>query len=72
MRRVRSRGEIKWAGDLIFVSEALIGEPVAIEETEEGEMRVRYADVALGFIKERPPPPPQIVAAASPWIRGQR
>ena len=50
MLRVRSRGEIKWAGELIFVSEALIGEPVAIEETEEGEMRVRYADVALGFI----------------------
>lgn len=50
VRRVRSRGEIKWAGDLIFVSEALIGEPVAIEETEEGELRVRYADVELGFI----------------------
>ena len=50
VRRVRSRGEIKWAGELIFVSEALIGEPVAIEETEEGEMRVRYADVELGFI----------------------
>ena len=41
---------IKWAGDLIFVSEALIGEPVAIEETETGEWRVRYADVELGFI----------------------
>ena len=50
VRRVRSRGEIKWAGDLIFVSEALIGEPVAIEETEEGEWRVRYAEVELGFI----------------------
>jgi len=50
VRRVRSNGVIKWAGDLIFVSEALIGEPVAIEETEEGEWRVRYADVELGFI----------------------
>ena len=50
VRRVRSNGVIKWAGDLIFVSEALIGEPVAIEETEAGEWRVRYADVELGFI----------------------
>ena len=50
VRRVRTNGAIKWAGALIFVSEALIGEPVAIEETETGEWRVRYADVELGFI----------------------
>jgi putative transposase len=44
---------IKWIGDLVFVSEALIGEPVAIEETEEteeGEWLVRYAQVELGFV----------------------
>ena len=28
VRRVRSNGEIKWAGERVFVSEALIGEPV--------------------------------------------
>ena len=50
VRRVRSNGVIKWGGDLIFVSEALIGEPVAVEETEEGEWLVRYAHVELGFI----------------------
>ncbi len=50
VRRVRSNGVIKWAGDLIFVSEALVGEPVAIEETEAGELRVRYADVELEFL----------------------
>ena len=50
MRRVRTSGVIKWAGDLVFISEALIGEPVAVEETEQGELRVRYADVELGFI----------------------
>ena len=37
-------------GELIFVSEALIGEPVAVEETEDGEWLVRYAHVELGFI----------------------
>lgn len=50
VRRVRSNGEIKWAGDLIFVSQVLVGEPVGIDETEGGEWRVRYADVELGFI----------------------
>ena len=50
VRRVRTNGAIKWAGDLVFISEVLIGEPVAVEETEQGERRVRYADVELGFI----------------------
>ena len=50
VRRVRTNGVIKWGGDLIFVSEALIGEPVAVEETEDGEWLVRYAHVELEFI----------------------
>jgi hypothetical protein len=43
VRRVRSNGQIKWAGELIFVGEALIGEPVGITETEGGDWLVRYA-----------------------------
>jgi len=35
---------------LIFVGEALIGEPVGIRETEGGDWLVRYADVELGYI----------------------
>src|ERR1700757_4782876 len=50
VRRVRSTGQIKWAGELIFVGEALVGEPVGILETESGDWRVRYADVELGYI----------------------
>jgi len=50
VRRVRSNGQIKWAGELIFVGEALIGEPVGILETEGGDWLVRYADVELGYI----------------------
>ena len=50
VRRVRSPGEIKWDGELIFVSQVLVGEPVGIHRTEGGEWRVRYADVELGFI----------------------
>ena len=50
VRRVRSNGQIKWAGELIFVGEALIGEPVGLLETEGGDWLVRYADVELGYI----------------------
>ena len=50
VRRVCSNGQIKWAGELIFVGEALIGEPVGVSETESGDWLVRYADVELGYI----------------------
>ena len=53
IRRVRSSGEIKWGGDLVFISEALIGEPVGIAETIEGDWLVRFADVELGLIDRR-------------------
>ena len=50
VRRVRSTGQIKWAGELIFVGEALIGEPVGVAETSSGDWLVRYADVELGYL----------------------
>ena len=53
MRKVRSNGEIRWGGDMIFLSEALIGEPVGIAETEAGDWLVRFADIDLGIIDRR-------------------
>jgi transposase InsO family protein len=50
VRRVRSNGEIRWGGELIFLSEALVGEPVGIAETEAGDWILRFADVDLGLI----------------------
>ncbi len=50
VRRVRSNGQIKWAGDMIFVGEALVGEPVGVSETDGGDWLVRFADVDLGYI----------------------
>jgi len=55
VRRVRSNGEIKWGGEMIFVSQVLIGEPVGITETENGEWLVRFADLKLGYIDPRRP-----------------
>jgi len=49
-RRVRSNGEIRWRGDLIAVSTALVGEIVAVEETEDGQWLVRFYDTPVGRI----------------------
>lgn len=53
VRRVRSNGEIKWGGELIFVSQVLAGEPVGIGETSNGEWLVRFANIELGFIDSK-------------------
>jgi putative transposase len=53
VRRVRSNGEIRWGGELVFVSEALVGEPVGLAETETGDWIVRFADHPVGLIDRR-------------------
>jgi putative transposase len=53
VRRVRTSGDIKWGGEFIFVSEALIGEPVGIVESKRGDWIVRFADIDLGIIDRK-------------------
>jgi putative transposase len=53
VRRVRSNGEIKWQGELVFVGEALVGEPVLLEELESGDTLVRFLTVDLAVIDRR-------------------
>ncbi|MGI6855211.1 integrase core domain-containing protein [Mesorhizobium sp. 1B3] len=50
VRRVRSNGEIKWNGDLIYVSATLAGELIVVEETEHGEWALRFYDHPLGYV----------------------
>ena len=50
VRRIRSSGEIRWRGSLLFVSEAIIGETIGIQQRPDGHWFVRFADVALGLI----------------------
>ena len=50
VRRVRTSGEIKWGGELIYINEALASEPVGVAETEAGDWIVRFADIELGII----------------------
>jgi putative transposase len=50
VRRVRQTGEIRWHGELVFVSEAVRGESVGLAETERGDWTVRFMSVELGRI----------------------
>ena len=53
VRQVRSNGEIKWRGDFIHVCSALIGEAVAVEETEDGHWQVHFFNVPIGIIDQK-------------------
>lgn len=53
VRRVRSNGCVKWRGDLVYISSALCGEPLAIEETEQGHARVRFFELPIGLIDRK-------------------
>jgi hypothetical protein len=50
VRYVRHNGEIRWLGDTVYISEALIGEPVGLLETEDGSSTVSYGPITLGVI----------------------
>jgi putative transposase len=53
VRRVRHNGEIKWQGNTIYISAALIGEPIGLLEEVDGGWAVSYGPVLLGVIDHR-------------------
>jgi transposase InsO family protein len=50
VRRVRPQGTIKWKGDEIFISEALVSEFIGIAELESGDYVVRFCSRDLGLL----------------------
>lgn len=50
VRRVNATGQIKWRGELVFVSEAVRGEVVGLAETPRGDWTVRFMHVELGRV----------------------
>lgn len=52
VRRVRHNGEIKLDGNMIYISGALVGEPIALAENEDG-WTVSYGPIVLGTIDHR-------------------
>ena len=53
LRRVSTIGQISWRNAPIFVSEALAGEDVGLEEVDDGLWTIRFASVVLGRFDER-------------------
>lgn len=53
VRRVRSNGEIKWRGRLVYVTEVLAGELISLRETDEAVWEVRYSFHRLGWLSEK-------------------
>jgi len=53
VRSVKSNGLIRWHGRLVYVSEALGGERVALAETRDGLWMARYGPILLGFLRHR-------------------
>jgi putative transposase len=68
VRAVRRKGEIKWQGELIYVSEALAGQWVGLERFSDHEWRLCYSFLDLAVYDEktrkirRPPRRPRPVA----------
>ncbi len=52
VRQVRHNGEIKWKGQLIYVSDALAGEPIALEQIDEHLWNIRFSFHHLGTLNE--------------------
>jgi transposase InsO family protein len=53
VRRARHNGEIKFGGNSIYISTALIGEPIGLLEDAHGDGHVCYGPIALGVIPYR-------------------
>ena len=55
VRRAHPNGDIKWFGRRVFISQALAGELVGLEELADGHWRVCFGPVELGWLDARRP-----------------
>jgi transposase InsO family protein len=53
VRQVRHKGQIKWRGELIYVSEVLAKEPVGLKPIDNDKWELRYSFQLLGVLDER-------------------
>jgi transposase InsO family protein len=53
VRRVRRNGQIKWRNGFLYVSQTLAGEPVGLEEGDDGAWQMYYGPIELGRIDAR-------------------
>jgi hypothetical protein len=53
VRQVRHNGEIKWHGDLIYISQLLAQQPVGLKQIGPEQWEVRYSFHLLGILDQR-------------------
>ena len=53
VRQVRRRGQIKWKGQLIYLTHVLANEPVGLKLIDEDKWELRYSFHLLGVLDER-------------------
>ena len=66
----KQTGQIRWQGELVFVSEAVRGELVGLAETERGDWTVRFMQRGTGA--HRSPDAPLYARVARPADRMRR
>lgn len=52
VRRVRTNGEIRWQGSRVFLSEALVGEPVGLKQISDHTWAIYYGPLEIGMLDE--------------------
>jgi putative transposase len=50
VRQVRTTGEIKWRGTCVYLSEALIGEPVGLAAVSDRHWKISFGPIELGLL----------------------
>ncbi len=50
VRRVRQSGEIRWRGEMLFISQVLAGEIIGCEERDDGRYAVSFGPINLGIL----------------------
>jgi transposase InsO family protein len=53
VRRVSTIGQVSWRGAPLFISEALAGADIALEEVDDALWTIRFASVVLGRLDDR-------------------
>lgn len=53
VRRVRTSGEIKWRGGLVFLSQALTGEPVGLSQKDDHLWAIHFGPLQIGALDDR-------------------
>lgn len=69
VRRVRTDGSIKWQGRFLYVSQVLCGEPVGLEEVDDGIWSLHFAQLLLARFDQRERRLQGIARASSPGVR---